>query len=210
MKPRVFSLFVVLLAVGLTLGCGGDPPKADLDAANQALQAAREAGAEKYAGGELASAQRAFDDAKGAYDLEAEKWFKNWDKVVKPGLADAASKANAAAASATEAKNAARSAAEAAIAEAAVAVEETRASLDSAPAGKGTEADIEQLQTDLGGADSELAAARVAVEGEEFEEATAKASSAMSTAEAVAVGVEQAVARYHELVEKNTPWYLKM
>ena len=204
MKTRVFSLFAMLLAVGLTLGCGGDPPKADLDAADQALQAARVAGAEKYAEGELASAQRAFDDAKSAYDLEAEKWFKNWDKVVKPGLADATSKANTAAASATEAKNAARSAAEAAVAEAAAAVEETRASLEAAPAGKGTEADIEQLQADLGGA------ARVAVESEEFEEATAKASSAMSTAEAVAVGVEQAVARYHELVEKNTPWYLRM
>ncbi len=210
MKTRVSSLLAVLLAVGLTLGCGGDPPKADLDAASQALQAARDAGAEKYAGGELASAQRTFDDAKTAYDAEAEKWFKNWDKVVKPGLADATNKANAAAASATEAKNAARSAAEAAIAGAAAAVEETRASLDAAPAGKGTEVDIEQLRTDLGGADSDLAAARAAVEGEEFEEATAKANSAMSTAEAVAGGVEQAVARYHELVEKNTPWYLKM
>ena len=210
MKTRVSSLLAVLLAVGLTLGCGGDPPKADLDAASQALQAARDAGAEKYVGGELASAQRTFDDAKTAYDAEAEKWFKNWDKVVKPGLADATNKANAAAASATEAKNAARSAAEAAIAEAAAAVEETRANLDAAPAGKGTEVDMEQLRTDLGGADSDLAAARAAVDGEEFEEATAKANSAMSTAEAVAGGVEQAVARYHDLVEKNTPWYLKM
>ncbi len=210
MKTRVFSLLAVLLAVGLTLGCGGDPPKADLDAASQALQAARDAGAEKYAGSELASAQRTFDDAKSAYDVEAEKWFKNWDEVVKPGLADALSKANAAATSATEAKNAAMSAAEAAIAEAAAAVEQTRGSLEAAPAGKGTEADIEQLKTDLGGADSDLAAARAAVDSEEFEEATAKANSAMSTAEAVASGVEQAVARYHDLVEKNTPWYLKM
>ncbi len=210
MKTRVFSLLAVLLAVGLTLGCGGDPPKADLDAASQALQAARDAGAEKYADNELASAQRAFDDAKSAYDVEAEKWFKNWDEVVKPGLADATGQANAAAASATEAKNAAMSAAEAAIAEAAAAVEQTRGSLEAAPAGKGTEVDIEQLKTDLGGADSDLAAARAAVDSEEFEEATAKANSAMSTAEAVASGVEQAVARYHELVEKNTPWYLKM
>ena len=203
-------MLAVLLAVGLTLGCGGDPPKADLDAASQALQAARDAGAEKYADNELASAQRAFDDAKSAYDVEAEKWFKNWDEVVKPGLADATGQANAAAASATEAKNAAMSAAEAAIAEAAAAVEQTRGSLEAAPAGKGTEVDIEQLKTDLGGADSDLAAARAAVDSEEFEEATAKANSAMSTAEAVASGVEQAVARYHELVEKNTPWYLKM
>lgn len=210
MKTRVSSLLAVLLAVGLTLGCGGDPPKADLDAASQALQAARDAGAEKYADSELASAQRAFDDAKTAYDAEAEKWFKNWDEVVKPGLADATNKATAAASSATEAKNAARSAAEAAIASAAAAVEETRASLEAAPAGKGTEVDIEQLRTDLGGADSDLAAARAAIEGEEFEEATAMANNAMSTAETVAGGVDQAVARYHELVEKNTPWYLKM
>ena len=29
-----------IMAAGLTFGCGGDPPKANLDAATQALQAA--------------------------------------------------------------------------------------------------------------------------------------------------------------------------
>ena len=36
-----------LVAVGLMIGCGGNPPTAELEAANRALQDARSAGADK-------------------------------------------------------------------------------------------------------------------------------------------------------------------
>ena len=209
MKKRVLPFLIGLLALGMIAGCGGDPPQAELDAASKALQDARSAGAEKYASSELSSAQRAFDDAKGAFDSEADKMFKDWEKV-KPQLADARRKADDARSTASQAKNQARSAAESAIAAAAAAGQTARASLDGAPAGKGTESDIEQLRTDLGGADADLSAARSSVSRENFEEASSKASSARSSADAVAQGVQQAVAKYNELVEKNKPWYLKM
>ena len=197
-----------IMAVGFTFGCGGDPPKANLDAATQALQAAKDAGAEKYATGELSSAQSAFGKAKNAYDAEAENMFKDWDKV-KPLLDDAKNKANVAETTANQAKAKAKSVADAAINSAVGAIEGAQTSMEYAPAGKGTESDIEQLRADLGGAESDLSAARSAVSREDFEAATSKATSAKSAAVEIAGAVQQAVVRYNDLVEKNKPWYLK-
>jgi hypothetical protein len=180
----------------------------DLDAAKAALSGARSAGAEKYASSELSAAQSAFDDAKAAFDAEADKMFKDWD-VVAPKLADAKSKADRATSAAQQAKARANGGAESAIAAASAAVQTARTSLDAAPAGKGTEGDIEQLRSSLDSADADLSAARSAVSREDFETATSKASGAQGKAAAVATGVETATARYHELVEANTPWYMR-
>lgn len=67
---------------------------------------------------------------------------------------------------------------------------------------------MEQLKADL--AADDLSAARAAVAREDFDGATAKASGAKGKAETVAGGVDRATARYHELVEKNRPWYLRL
>lgn len=200
---RVAGLF----AVAALVGCGGEPPQADLDAAQAALATAEAAEAEKYAGSDLSAAQKAFADAKTAFDAEAEKMlFKDWESVV-PQIADAKSKADMARSSAEAAKAAAMAAAESAIADASVVIQGVRASLEAAPAGKGTEGDVEQLRADLDAADADLSAARAAVSSEDFEMATSKAGSAKMAAEAVSEGVDAAVARYHQLVEERTPWY---
>ena len=210
MKTRVATL-VSGLAVSIVLfaGCGGDPPKAELDGATKALQEAKDAGAERFAKSELSAAQGAYDSAKDAYDKEGENLFKNWDEV-KPLIVLAKSKADMAKSAAVSAKSRGKSAAESAIAGAAAAVQGARESLDASPSGKGTEGDIQQLRSDLDAADADLSAARSSVSGEDFDAASAKAASAKSKAATVSSGVEQAVARYNELVEKNTPWYMKM
>lgn len=201
-------VFMGLFAVAGLTGCGGDPPQADLDAATAALNAARSAGAEKYASGELSSAQSAYDDAKAAFTAEAEKMFKDW-AAVTPKLADAKNKADRAASAATQAKGRAKTGAESAIAAASTAVQAARASLDAAPAGKGTEGDIEQLRSSLDAADADLNTARSSVSREDFASAVSQANGAKGKAEAVATGVETATARYHELVKANTPWYMR-
>ncbi len=196
-----------LFAVVALIGCGGEPPQADLDAAKAALDAADAADARKYAGSDLSAAQSAYDDAKTAFDAEAEKMlFKDWESVV-PQIASAKSKADMARSSAEAAKAQAMADAESAIADASMAIQGVRASLEGAPAGKGTEADIEQLGADLDAAAADLGAARAAVSGEDFEMATSKAGDAKSKVEAVSEGIDQAVARYHQLVEERTPWY---
>jgi hypothetical protein len=206
---RFFAPIILgLFAVATLSGCGGDPPQADLDAAKAALDGARAAGAEKYASSELSAAQGAFDDAKAVFSAESEKMFKDW-ATVAPKIADAKAKADRAASASQQAKARAKGAAEAAIAAASTAVQGSRTSLDAAPAGKGTEGDIEQLRSSLDSADADLSTARSAVSREDFETATSKASGAKDKAVAVATGVETATARYHELVEANTPWYMR-
>ncbi|HCL28061.1 MAG TPA: hypothetical protein DIC52_06470 [Candidatus Latescibacteria bacterium] len=204
LAPVILGLF----AVAALSGCGGDPPQADLDAAKASLDGARAAGAEKYASSELSSAQSAYDDAKAAFDAEAEKMFKDW-ATVAPKLAEAKSKADRATSSATQAKASAKSGAESAIAAASAAVQGARTSLDAAPAGKGTEGDIEQLRASLDSADADLTAARSSVSREDFEGATSTANGAKGKADAVVTGVATATARYDELVEANTPWYMR-
>ena len=208
MKIRVAPIFGGLLTCAL-LACGGDPPKAELDGASTALQAAKAAGAEKYASGQLAAAQAAYDKAEGAYKAEADKLFKEWE-AVNPLISDAKGKADQAKSSAAQAKSKAKGSAESAIAAAAASIDAARAGLDAAPAGKGTEGDVDQLRADLDAAGADLSSARSAVGREDFASATSKANGAKSAAEAVAGGVAAATARYHELVEANTPWYMRM
>jgi len=206
---RLFApVFLGLFAVAALSGCGGDPPQGDLDAARAALDGARAAGAEKYASSELSAAQGAFDGAKTAFDAEADKMFKDW-ATVAPKLADAKSKAERATSASQQAKARATGSAESSIAAASTAVQSARTSLDAAPSGKGTEGDIEQLRASLDAADADLAAARASVSREDFDSAASKANGAKGKAAAVVTGVESATARYHELVQANTPWYMR-
>ena len=208
MKTLTFPLLLAIASTSFLFSCGGPPPIDELDAAMQALDGAREAGAEKFASSQLGSAQSAYDEAKSAMEAEDQKLFKNFDQV-KVMIGDATAKAQEAQSAATAAKEAARQEAEAAIAAAKAAVQRAWDSLEAAPSGKGTEGDIEQLRADLGVADADLNAASTAVSEENFEMANSSAQSAEETAATVEGGVQAAVERYHELVEKMRPWYEK-
>ena len=117
------------------------------------------------------------------------------------------SKADRAKSSATAEKGRQKGSAEGVITSAQTAVSAARTSLDDAPAGKGTEADIEALRADLSAADADLSAARSAVGSEDFADAETKAKSAEAKAAQVSNGVQMAVQKYHELVEAARPWY---
>ena len=69
MKMRALSLVVCTAGVVL-MGCGGDPPTADLNAAKQALDAARAAGAERCAASEYSAAQSAYTQAESTVNTE--------------------------------------------------------------------------------------------------------------------------------------------
>ena len=206
MRDRVYKLLLPFVAVGFLGGCGGNPPTAELEAANRALQDAKAAGAERFAASEFASAQSAYDKAKGAMETEQQKLFKGFDKVV-PLIADAKAKAEKAKATALAMKAKAKQGADAKIGSADSALKSARSKLASAPSGKGTEGDIEQLRTRLGSAEADLSAARAALSREDFAAATSQASSAKMTADAVSNGVEAAAMKHAEMVKKMKPWY---
>lgn len=206
MTRRVLFIMLLLPIVVMLTGCGGPPPREELQAVKQVLDDARAAGAERFAPREFSEAETAYRQAENEVETEAAKLFKNFTQA-REMIADARSKAEAAHSATLTAKQRAREEAEGAIADAANAVDQAQTGLAEAPAGKGTESDIEQLRSDLDQARADLNAARQAVGREEFDTATSSAASAKSTAEQVENGVQMAVERYHELVEAARPWY---
>lgn len=204
MKMRAISLFV---AVAVLAGCD-DPPTAELQAAKQALDAARDVGAERFAANEYSAAQRAYSEAEATTNTEAERFFllKDFEQA-RTQIADAKSKAMQAESSAEAEKKRQRESAQAAIAAARDAVAAAYTSLEDAPAGKGTEADIEALRAELSTAEADIEAAEAALDSEEFSDAEALAGSADQQATEIADGVMVAVQKYHDLVEKMRPWY---
>ena len=204
MKMRAISLFV---AVAVLAGCD-DPPTVELDAAKQALDSARDVGAEQFAASEYSAAQRAYSEAETTTNTEAERFFlfKDFEQA-RAQIADAKSKAMQAESSAQAEKQRQRESAEAAIAAARDAVAAAYTSLEEAPSGKGTEADIEELRAELSMAEADLDAAEAAVDSENFSGAESLAESADQKATEVADGVMVAVDRYYALVEEMRPWY---
>ena len=204
MKMRAISLFV---AVAVLAGCDA-PPTAELQAAKQALDAARDVGAERFAANEYSAAQRAYSEAESTTNTEAERFFllKDFEQA-RTQIADAKSKAVQAESSAEAEKKRQRESAQAAIAAARDAVAAAYTSLEDAPAGKGTEADIEELRAELSTAEADIEAAEAAVDSEDFSDAEALAESADQKATEIADGVMVAVKKYHDLVEKMRPWY---
>ena len=204
MKMRAISLFV---AVAVLAGCA-DPPTAELDAAKQALDSARDVGAEQFAASEYSAAQRAYNEAEATTNTEAERFFlfKDFEQA-RAQIADAKTKAMRAESSAEVEKKRQKESAEAAIAAARDAVSAAYTSLEEAPSGKGTEADIEELSAELSMAEADIDAAEAALNSENFSDAESLAERADQQATEVADGVMVAVDRYHELVEKMRPWY---
>ena len=204
MKMRAISLFV---AVAVLAGCD-DPPTAELDAAKQALSSARDVGAERFAANEYSAAQRAYSEAEATTNTEAERFFlfKDFEQA-RAQIADAKTKAMRAESAAEAEKKRQRESAEAVIATARDAVAAAYTSLEEAPSGKGTEADIEELRAELSTAEADLDAAEAELDSENFSGAEALAESADQKATEVADGVMMAVDRYHALVEKMRPWY---
>ncbi len=204
MKMRAISLFV---AVAVLAGCD-DPPTAELDAAKQALDAARDVEAEQFAANEYAAAQRAYSEAEATTNAEAERFFlfKDFEQA-RAQIADAKTKAMRAETSAQAEKTRQRESAQAVIVAARDAVTAAYTSLEEAPSGKGTEADIEELRAELSSAEADLDAAEAALDSDNFSGAESLAESADQKATEVADGVMVAVDKYHELVEKMRPWY---
>ena len=204
MKMRAISLFV---AVAVLAGCA-DPPTAELDSAKQALDSARDVGAEQFAASEYSAAQRAYNEAEATTNTEAERFFlfKDFEQA-RAQIADAKTKAMRAESSAEAEKKRQKESAEAAIAAARDAVGAAYTSLEEAPSGKGTEADIEELRAELSAAEADIEAAEAALNSENLSDAESLADSADQKATEVADGVMVAVDKYHELVEKMRPWY---
>lgn len=183
-------LFVALVVVGCA-----KPPQAEIDAAKAAVQTAVSAEAGDYASGSLQAAQDAVAQLDQELKAQEEKFalFRSYKKTSELAAA-AKSAAEKAEADAQAGKAQAKQEVETMMAEANALVTSVKEMIDKAPRGKGTQADLEMLKSDLAGVESSLADAQNSYNAEKYLDAKAKIQSAMTAANDVKAAIEAAVA----------------
>lgn len=187
---RLVALMVtVLLVVG---GCGREPVE-EVDSANKALEAAVAAGADEYAPQSLADAKDLSVQLEAELAAQEEKFslFRSYGKS-KELAAEMKAAADSAAAAAAPAKDAAKSEASELIAEAKTAIAETRTLLARAPRGKGSEADIRALESDIAAVVAAIGEAESAWDAGQFAAARTKAKACLESLQSIRDSVSEA------------------
>jgi len=183
------------VATGLVLSVGcGKPPAEKIAAADQALGEARTEGAADYAPESLKAAEDARAQLDAELKAQEDKFalFRSYDKAGE--LAAASEKAaQQAQVDAEEGRKQAREDASQMIAEVRASVLEVQQMLEHAPRGKGAEADLAVLRSDLSGVETTLTEMDSAFADEQYKESIAKAESAKQSIDAIRAEIERAV-----------------
>jgi hypothetical protein len=180
---RILALAISVFVVMALAGCA-KVPSDKVTAAEQAVQEARDAGAENYAQPSMAEAEQALVAMQEEVKAQEGKFalFRSYGKVGE--LAETAQAAGEKAeADAATGREQARMETEALIANARAAVDSTRTLLDRAPRGKGSAADVEMMRQDLAAGEMSLAEADSAFRAEDYVVAKARAEAAMQAAQ---------------------------
>jgi chromosome segregation ATPase len=183
-KIGMMSALVLMVAAAVLLTGCQKPPDAEMQAATQAMEAAKSGEAEKYAQNELAAASATMDQARTEIEAQKAKWMPNYDKA-KELINQAKTQADQAKDAAIAGKEKVKSEATQAIADAKAMVEGAEAGLKTAPKGKGTKADLEMMQKDIDGYKQSIADAESLMGSEDYMGARDKAKAAMDGAKAV-------------------------
>ena len=175
-------------------GCAA-PPAAEISAADAAVSGAETAEAPSYAPAEYAAAQDARAQLQAELTAQEGKFapLRSYARATELAAA-ATSAAQAAQQQAAQEKERVRNEATELLAGAKTALEDARNILASAPTGKGTQADLAAMASDLDTADSSLVEAETALTANNYTEARNKAQAAMQAAAQVRTAVEQAMA----------------
>ena len=155
-------LAVLLCTLVLCAGCS-EPPQKEIDHAQGALDAARAAGAERYATTEFADATAALQQSHEAVDQ------RDYRLALSRAL-DASQRAQDAARQAAEGKARARGEAEVAIQTAAVAVHQLETKLKTVGSARTADQEVKAARQALANATSTLQKAREALERGEYGE----------------------------------------
>jgi hypothetical protein len=175
-------------------GCAA-PPAADISAADIAVAGAETAEAPSYAPAEFKIAQDAKTALQAELTVQEGKFapLRSYARATELA-ATAKSAAEAAQQQAVAEKDRVRAEAVQLLSDAKIALEGARALLATAPTGKGTQADLATMASDLNTADSSLLEANSAIQANNYMEARNKAQAAMQAAAQVRTAVEQAMA----------------
>jgi hypothetical protein len=189
------NVWVVLAAVvAVTAGGCSSPPAAEISAVDAAVVAAEGAEASTYASAEFAAVTEAKAQLQAELTAQEGKLalMRSYAKATE--LAAAAKvAAETAQQRAVEGKEQARNEATQLVADARVVLDEAVLMLEKAPRGKGTQADLAVMKSDLAAVEVSLGEANSALAASNFDEARTKAQAAIQAAGQVKAAVEQAL-----------------
>jgi len=194
MKIKTAGIGVVALGLAALLTGCAEPPTADIDAAKQALEAARAAEADQYAGAALTQAEDAVASMDAEVKAQQDRFalFRSYDKA-KELAAAAATAGQTASTEAAAGKERVKAEAEAKMAEAKTTLETVQQMLATAPRGKGTDADLAALKGDVDGLASTLTEVENAYAEGKYLDASTTAQSLLDNANRLKADIEQAI-----------------
>lgn len=196
------SAFSTVLLFGLAtilMSCA-QPPQEEIDAAQAALNEAKQAQADIYAPDTYQAASAALDDANA----------KVVEKDYETALASALRSAELAGQAGSEAevnKQETRDEAQAVVSRASAGLTDARMALNETPRGKGADDDIDQLRSDLGQVEAGLSDARENLNAGAFKDALDQAQTAESKLSQVVDAMQMAMQKIEEWKQRNRPWY---
>jgi hypothetical protein len=193
MRKNLWLGMALIAGLVLFAGCA-KAPQVEIDGARAALEAAKTAEAAEYAPRALASAQDAINAMDAELTAQQKKFalFRSYKKA-KELIAAAKTAGDQAAQTAATEKEKARQEATNLIAQAKASLEEAKTMLAKAPRGKGSQADIKALESDLAGAEMAVTEAETVFATGKFLQAKAKANAAMQNVQNVKNAIQAAI-----------------
>ena len=184
----------LVLALGTMLMACAEKPIQGTDSALQALQAAKQAGAEKYAPESLRVAEDEYQKAQEEIAAQDDTFVmtRNYD-AANAILVKVVADAEKAKTEAIASRQLVKTEAEGAVVLAKTSLEEAKNQLAQAPTGKGTQADLQALRGDLQAAETTFAEIEAIMAMEDYIGVKAKAESVQTLAARVNEQVAQAI-----------------
>jgi len=201
-KSTVLPL-LLLAMTGLLAGCA-EPPDAEAQLTQEAVQTVRDAEAETYAPEALRGVETALAGAQQEVQTQNERFaiMRDYEEAEKM-LTSVQEMATKAREEAVAKKEEARLEAEAGYVAATEAATAATAALEEAPRGKGTRADIAALNADLEVIQGELVELASQIEAEEYFAAQDKADTLIASAEAISEEIQIAVETQARILSKR-------
>lgn len=185
---------ILVLLFGTMLMACAEKPIQGTDSALQALQAAKQAGAEKYASESLRVAEDEYQKAQEEIAAQDDTFVmtRNYD-AANAILVKVVADAEKAKTEAIASRQLLKTEAEGAVVLAKTSLEEAKNQLAQAPTGKGTQADLQALRGDLQAAETTFAEIEAIMAMEDYIGVKAKAESVQTLAARVNEQVAQAI-----------------
>lgn len=195
MRVMTRSLTLCALSVGIVLfgAACQKPPTQEIQAAEAALEEARQSDAREYAPEALERVNQQYAALEAELKTQEEKMaFRRKYDQAKTLAANVQTQAEQAKAAGAQAKEETKAQVETALQEASVKLEQVKTAVANAPRGKGSAADIKMMQQDVAEMESNLASVQQMYDAGQYRAAMNKMQTLMASMNETQMAIESA------------------